>query len=64
MRHKKFYTLLIAVLIVLGSINFASAQGLGRKGARKSRYTVGLAIGNRSYLDSDFFENHPEGLET
>ena len=62
MRLKHFYMLMI-VVIVVGNINLASAQELGRKGARKSRYTAGLAIGNRSYLDSDFFKDHPDELE-
>jgi len=66
MKVKKFYMLLI-VMMVLGSINFTSAQELGRKGARKPRHRVGLAIGTRSYLNSDFFKDypgkrHPEGL--
>jgi hypothetical protein len=61
MKFKKFY-LLVIFMMVVGSINFATAQELGRKGPRKSRHVVGAALGTRSYLDSDFFEDHPEGL--
>ena len=64
---RKVFSIFIMTVLVVGSINLASAQELGRKGARKSRHTVGAALGTRSYLDNsddkdDFFHNHPDEL--
>jgi hypothetical protein len=62
MKPKKLYPLIMAVMM-LGGLTVASAQELGRKGERRNRYTIGLSIGNRSYLNSDFFDGNPEKIE-
>jgi hypothetical protein len=60
--NRKNLHILTILMLLSGSISIASAQELGRKNTRQARYVVGLSIGNRSYLESDFFTNHPDGI--